>query len=116
MLKRDLIQWKGKCNAQPSQDNHEDMVKKLEKGSTDACIKPYQKGYKSNNGKVKGILKEVQSVQNAVVQPAAQTAVVPHLDRTGKFPRPSRCNVNQRRLSSLASSARKTVTMSEIAP
>ena len=62
MLKRDLIQWKGKCNAQPSQDNHEDMMKKLEKGSTDACIKPYQKGYKSNNGKVKGILKEVQYV------------------------------------------------------
>ena len=58
-LRRELIQWKGKCNAQPSQDNHEDMVKKLEKGSTDACIKPYQKGYKSNNGKVKEILKEV---------------------------------------------------------
>ena len=28
-LRRDLIQWKGKCNAQPSQDNCKDMVKKL---------------------------------------------------------------------------------------
>jgi hypothetical protein len=34
-LKRDLIQLKGKCNSQPSQDNREYMVKKLEKGSTE---------------------------------------------------------------------------------
>jgi hypothetical protein len=53
-LKRDLIQLKGKCNAQPSQDNREDMVKKLVKGSTEACIKPHQDGHKSNYGKVKG--------------------------------------------------------------
>ncbi|XP_066396305.1 uncharacterized protein [Miscanthus floridulus] len=32
----------------------------------------------SDSDSVKGILKEVQSVQNAVVQPAAQTTVVPH--------------------------------------
>ena len=44
---------KGKCNAQPSQDNHEYMVKKLDKGSTDACIKPHQEVHKSNNGKIK---------------------------------------------------------------
>ena len=66
-LRRDLIQWKVKCNAQPSQDNHEDMVKKLEKGSTEACIKPHQEGHKSNSGKVKGQFGEVQSIQNAVV-------------------------------------------------
>ncbi|EEE62874.1 hypothetical protein OsJ_17677 [Oryza sativa Japonica Group] len=35
-------------NAQPSQDNHESMVKKLEKGSTVACTKFYQEN-KSNN-------------------------------------------------------------------
>ncbi|XP_066323246.1 uncharacterized protein [Miscanthus floridulus] len=80
----------GKCNAQPSQDNHEDMVKKLEKGSTDACIKPYQKGYKSNNGKVKEILKEVQSVQNVVVQPAAQTVAVSHPKGGSAAPRQNR--------------------------
>jgi hypothetical protein len=51
-IRRDFIQWKGKCDAQPSQDNREDMVKKLEKGSTDACIKPHLEGHKSNNGKV----------------------------------------------------------------
>ena len=67
-LRRDLIQWKGKCNAQPFQDNHEDMVKKLEKGSTEACIKPHQEGHKSDNAKVKGKFEEVQSIQNAAVQ------------------------------------------------
>ena len=66
-LKRDLIQLKGKCNAQPSQDNREDMVKKLEKGPTEACVKPHQEGHKSNIGKVKGKFEEVQSVQNAAV-------------------------------------------------
>ena len=58
-LKRDLIQLKGKCNAQPSQDNREDMVKKLEKGSNEACMKPHRQGHKSNNGKVKGQFGEV---------------------------------------------------------
>jgi len=66
-LKRDLSQLKGKCNAQPSQDNHKDMVKKLEKGSTEACIKPLQEGHKSNSAKVKGKFEEVQYVQNAAV-------------------------------------------------
>jgi len=46
----------------------------------------------------------------------ASSAVVPHLDRTGKPSRPSRCNINQRRLPSLASSARRRVTMKGIAP
>ena len=44
---------KGKCNAQPSQDNHEYIVKNLEKESTDACIKPHQESHKSNNSKIK---------------------------------------------------------------
>jgi len=42
---------KGKCNAQPSQDNRED--KKLEKGSTTPSTKSYQEVHKSNNGKIK---------------------------------------------------------------
>ncbi|XP_021309208.1 uncharacterized protein LOC110432739 [Sorghum bicolor] len=66
-LRRDLIQWEGKCNAQPSQDNREDMMKKLEKGSTNACIRLHLEGHKSNNGKVKGQARNVQSVQNAAV-------------------------------------------------
>jgi len=66
-LKRDLIQLKGKCNAQTSQDRCEDMVKKLEKGSTEECIKPHQEGHKSNSAKVKGKFEEVQYVQNAAV-------------------------------------------------
>ncbi|EEE62993.1 hypothetical protein OsJ_17801 [Oryza sativa Japonica Group] len=40
-------------NAQPSQDNRESMVKKLEKGTTVACNKFYQEDIKSNN-KIKG--------------------------------------------------------------
>jgi hypothetical protein len=36
-LKMSLTQLKGKCTAQPSQDNRDHMVKKLETGSTVAC-------------------------------------------------------------------------------
>jgi hypothetical protein len=67
-IRRDLIQWKGKCNAQPSQDNREDMVEKLEKGSTEACIKPHQEGHKSSSGKVKEKFEEVQYVQIVAVR------------------------------------------------
>jgi sugar-specific transcriptional regulator TrmB len=61
-LKRDLIQLKEKCNAQPSEDNYEYMVKKLEKGSTEACMKAHRQGHNSNSGKVKGQYGEVQSI------------------------------------------------------
>src|SRR6185369_2451806 len=47
----DLYRLKGKgieSNVQPSQDNREDMVKKLEKGSTVTCFKCHQEGHKSN--------------------------------------------------------------------
>jgi hypothetical protein len=70
-LRRDLIYWKGKCNAQPSQDNCEDMVKKLEKGSTVACTKPHQQSHKSNYGKVMEKMEKVQSVQNTQCGSAA---------------------------------------------
>ena len=48
---KDLYRLKDKgieSNVQPSQDNHEDMVKKLEKGSTVTCSKCHKKGHKSN--------------------------------------------------------------------
>ena len=48
---KDLYRLKGKnieSNVQPSQDNHEDMVKKLEKGSTVTCSKCHKEGHKSN--------------------------------------------------------------------
>jgi len=48
---KDLARLKGKSiesNVQPSQDNREDMVKKLEKGSTVTCSKYHQRGHKSN--------------------------------------------------------------------
>jgi hypothetical protein len=41
-LKMSLTQLKGKCIAQPSQDNRDHMVKKLETGTTVACIKPLE--------------------------------------------------------------------------
>ena len=47
--------------------------------------------------------------QNVVVP--HPRAAVPHLGRTAKLPRPSRYNFNQRRHPSLASSARRRVTM-----
>jgi DNA repair exonuclease SbcCD ATPase subunit len=39
-LQKDLYVLKEKSKVQPSQDNHEDMVKKLEKGSTVASSTP----------------------------------------------------------------------------
>jgi hypothetical protein len=50
-LMKDLARLKGKgigTYVQPSQDNREDMVKKLEKGSTVTCSKCHHKGHKSN--------------------------------------------------------------------
>ena len=47
----DLYRLKGKgieSNVQPSQDNREDMVKNLEKGSTVTCSKCHKEGHKSN--------------------------------------------------------------------
>ena len=48
---KDLDRLKGKgieSNVQPSQDNREDMVKKVEKGSTVTCSKCHKEGHKSN--------------------------------------------------------------------
>jgi hypothetical protein len=45
-LKWSLTQLKGKCHAQPSQDNRDNIVKKVEKGTTVACTKPLQKNTK----------------------------------------------------------------------
>jgi hypothetical protein len=42
-LRRRLTLLKGKCHAQPSHDNSDNMVKKLEKGTTVACINPPSK-------------------------------------------------------------------------
>jgi len=41
-----LTQLKGKCIAQPSQDNRDDMVKKLETGTTVACTKSLEEKVK----------------------------------------------------------------------
>nr|ACG40773.1 hypothetical protein [Zea mays] len=41
-----LTQLKEKCTAQPSQDNRDHMVKKLETGSTVACTKSLEKNVK----------------------------------------------------------------------
>jgi hypothetical protein len=45
-LRTSLTQLKGKCIAQPSQDNHDDMVKKLETGTTVACTKSLEANVK----------------------------------------------------------------------
>ena len=50
-LMKDLARLKEKnieSNVQPSQDNRDDMVKKLEKESTVTCFKCHQEGHKSN--------------------------------------------------------------------
>jgi hypothetical protein len=45
-LKISLTQLKGKCTAQPSQDNRDHMVKKLETGTTVACTKSLEENVK----------------------------------------------------------------------
>jgi hypothetical protein len=50
-LKRDLYLLKGESQVQPSQDNHDNMVKKLEKGSTVARSTP-QQHIKINKSKI----------------------------------------------------------------
>ena len=47
-LMKDLTRLKGKSIVQPSQNNRENMVKKLEKGSTVTCSKCHKEGHKSN--------------------------------------------------------------------
>jgi len=45
---KDFARLKGKSIVQPSKDNHEDMVNKLEKGVTVTCFKCHQEDHKSN--------------------------------------------------------------------
>jgi hypothetical protein len=45
-LKMSLTQLKGKCTSQPSQDNRDHMVKKLEMGTTVACTKSLEENAK----------------------------------------------------------------------
>jgi hypothetical protein len=45
-LRTSLIQLKGKCTTQPSQDNRHYMVKKLETGTTVACTKSLEEKVK----------------------------------------------------------------------
>jgi hypothetical protein len=52
MLKMELSRLKGKCHVQQSQDNHDHMVKKLEKGSTVTCAKLPQINLKTSYQKV----------------------------------------------------------------
>jgi hypothetical protein len=52
MLKMELNRLKGKGHVQPSQDNHDHMVKKFEKGSTVTCAKLYRINLKTSYQKV----------------------------------------------------------------
>jgi hypothetical protein len=48
MLKIELSRLKGKGHVQPSQDNRDHIVKKVEKGSTDTCTKLSQINLKTS--------------------------------------------------------------------
>jgi hypothetical protein len=52
MIKMELSRLKGKDHVQPSQDNRDHMVKKLEKGSTVTCAKLSQINLKTSYQKV----------------------------------------------------------------
>jgi hypothetical protein len=57
------------CDDSITIENEElkEEVKKLEKGSTNACVKLHLQGHKSNNGKVKGQARSVQFVQHVAI-------------------------------------------------
>jgi hypothetical protein len=52
MVKKELSQLKGKSHVQPSQDNRDHMMKKIEKGSTVTCAKLPQINLKTSYQKV----------------------------------------------------------------
>jgi hypothetical protein len=61
-LRTSLTQLKGKCIAQPSQDNCDNMVKKLETGTIVACTKPLEENVKDlRNGKRKEQKKKINT-------------------------------------------------------
>jgi hypothetical protein len=59
-LKMSLTQLKGKCIAQPSQDNRDHMVKKFEKGTTVACTKSLEDNIKDLRIEEEGTKEENQ--------------------------------------------------------
>jgi hypothetical protein len=65
MLKMELCRLKGKYHMQPSQDNHDNMVKKLEKGSTVTCAKLSQINLKISYSKVDKI--EIKKKTHVVI-------------------------------------------------
>jgi hypothetical protein len=72
-LKMSLTQLKGKCIAQPSQDNRDHMVKKLETGTTEACTKSLEENIKDlRNAKRKKQKKKIntssKSLKHASIQ------------------------------------------------
>jgi hypothetical protein len=72
-LKMSLTQLKGKCIAQPSQDNHDHMVKKLETETTEACTKSLGENVKDlRNAKRKKQKKKIntssKSLKHASIQ------------------------------------------------
>jgi hypothetical protein len=79
-LRKSLTQLKGKCIVQPSQDNSDDMVKKLETGATVACTKSLQESVKfARKGKRKEQKKKVKtstmSLNYASIQGNNQTTL-----------------------------------------
>jgi hypothetical protein len=58
MLKMELSRLKDKGHVQPSQDNHDHMVKKLEKGSTITCAKLPQTNLRTSYQKIDKIKKK----------------------------------------------------------
>jgi hypothetical protein len=72
-LKMSLTQLKGKCTTQPSQDNRDHMVKKLETGSTMACTKSLEENVKDlriakRKGQKKKINTSTKSLNHASKQ------------------------------------------------
>jgi hypothetical protein len=61
MLKMELSRLKDKGHVQPSQDNHNHMVKKLEKGSTITCAKLSQINLKTSYEKIDKIKKKAHA-------------------------------------------------------
>ena len=80
---------KGKCHAQPSQDNRDSMVKKLEKGTIVACTKPLQRNTKlskkdmSKHQEKKAKAKAEKAAKMPTVEEASQVFLKSKQDQLG---------------------------------
>jgi len=83
-LRKDVIRLKDKEEAQPSQDNCDNLVKKLEKGSNLAPSKTQQKNHNSSNVKATKSKKHGKILCYGCGLYGHEWAMCPHTQKLGQ--------------------------------